>query len=498
MRLDKLIEKTDVISVFGKTDIEVTSLVYDTRSEIGEGSLFVAIKGFVFDGHEYIADAIKKGASAVLVNEDFVPTEEQKALLPAVTVITVHDTRRALATVSAAYFSYPAEKMIVIGITGTKGKTTTANMIKSILEASGAKVGMIGTLGAFIGKEKYPTKNTTPESYELHRLFAEMVAAGCTYVVMEVSSQALRLHRTAGIMYDYAAYLNLSPDHISEGEHSSMEDYASAKKLLFSQCKTAIVNADDPMWQYMTEHAPRTVTTSRESDADYMAVGIKNLWTSDILGTGFTLEGALTGGMRGDIAINLPGSFNVENALIAVATAELIGLDKRDVERGLASVYVKGRTQLLKTPDGYATFIIDYAHNALSMESLLSMLKVYDPERLICLFGGGGNKPKQRRYDMGEIAGKYADLTVLTMDNPRFEKVEDINNDIIVGLNVHGGEYITIIDRTEAIEYLLDNTKNGDIVALIGKGHEEYQEIEGKKYYFSEEKVVDEYLKIPR
>lgn len=495
MKLNYLLAKTKAVCIMGQTDIEISSLIYDTRAEIKKGSLFVAIKGFVFDAHSYIPEAIRKGASAVIVNEDFTPTAEQNALLDTVTVITVTDTRHALATVSAAYFGYPAEKMTLIGITGTKGKTTTANMIKSVLEKSGAKVGMIGTLGAFIGQEKYPTKNTTPESYELHRLFSEMVSKGCTYAVMEVSSQALLLHRTAGIAFDHAVYLNLSPDHISASEHANIDEYAAAKKLLFSQCKTAIVNMDDPMWEYMTEHAPRVITTSRENEADFFATDIKNLWNREILGTEFMLSGRLANRMAGSFALNLPGKFNVENALIAIATAELCGINKKDAEDGLTSVFVKGRTQLLKTPKGYATFIIDYAHNALSMESLLSMLKAYEPKRLICLFGGGGNKPKQRRFDMGEIAGKYASLTVLTMDNPRFEKIEDINNDIIVGLNIHNGKYITIIDREEAIVHLMENTSEGDIVALIGKGHEEYQEIEGQKYYFSEEKVVSDYFK---
>ncbi len=495
MKLDLLLKNTECEIINGNKDTEITSVVYDTRTEIKNGAMFICIVGFTFDGHSYIEEAVKNGASAIVIEKGHLFTPEQQKALSTVAVIESPNTRIALATVSAAWFGNPAEKMTVIGITGTKGKTTTAHIVKRILEENSSKVGMIGTLGAFIGNEKSPTKNTTPESYELHRLFAEMLDKGCTHVVMEVSSQATKLHRTDGITFDYAVFLNLSPDHISAGEHADMEEYAACKKLLFSQCKAAIVNMDDEKWEYMTENAPVTYTTSREHEADFYATDIENVWESGFLGINFTVKGEKADKMSGKFSLNMPGTFNVENALVAIALSELLGLSKAAVDRGLDTVYVKGRTQLLKTLPDSATCIIDYAHNALSMESLLSMLKAYNPDRLICLFGGGGNKPKQRRYDMGEMAGKYADLTVLTTDNPRFEEVEDINRDIIVGLNVYGGKYITILDREEAIIYLLENCKKGDLVALIGKGHEEYQDIKGQKYYFSEEKCVENYVK---
>ncbi len=492
MKLSSLIENTDASLIWGDLDQEIRAVVYDSR-KVTPGSLFICMSGFAQDGHKYIVDAVAKGATALVVEAAYEFTPEQKEATKHITVVSTADSRKTLAYLSATWFGNPAKQLTIIGITGTKGKTTTAHMMKRILEESGSKVGMIGTLGAFIGEEKYPTQNTTPESYELHSLFAKMVDTGCKYVVMEVSSQALKLHRTAGILFQYAIFLNLSPDHISAGEHADFEEYKACKKLLFSQCECAVVNQDEEVWQYMTEHAPKVYTTSRESQADLMATDIHNVWERGFLGVSFQLSGSLAGEMAGQASLNMPGSFNVENALIAIAVANLLGIGKDAVTRGLATVYVKGRTQLL-TKAHFSTFVIDYAHNALSMESLLSMLKGYHPDRLICLFGGGGNKPKQRRYDMGEMAGKYADLTILTTDNPRFEEVEDINNDIIVGLNVHKGKYMTILDREEAIHYLLDNCGEKDIVALIGKGHEEYQDIKGVKYYFSEEKIVNDYL----
>ncbi len=496
MKLKKLIEKTDCSLLSGAIENDITSVVYDTRTEITKGSLFVCIKGFSFDGHSYIEEAVKKGATAIVAESSHCFTDEQKKALAGVTLLITENARKTLALISAVWFGNPAEKLTVIGITGTKGKTTTAHIIKRILEENGSKVGMIGTLGAFIGSEKYPTQNTTPESYELHRLFAEMLKNGCAYVVMEVSSQALKLDRTAGIIFDYAVFLNISPDHISDNEHKDFDEYRDCKKLLFSQCKVAVVNKDEASWQYMTEFAPKVYTTSRYTDADFMATDMQNVWEKGFLGVGFNVSGDKALNMKGKASLNMPGSFNVENALIAIALSELMGISKAAVDKGFATVYVKGRTQLLDTGDLKATVLIDYAHNALSMESLLSMLKAYNPKRLICLFGGGGNKPKQRRFDMGEMAGKYADLTVLTTDNPRFEEVEDINNDIIKGLDVNNGKYMTIIDRTEAIHYLLDKSKEGDIIAFIGKGHEEYQDIKGTKYFFSEEKTVADYISL--
>ena len=378
----------------------------------------------------------------------------------------------------------------MIGLTGTKGKTTTAHMIKKILEESGNIVGMIGTIGAYIGEEKIPTKNTTPESYELHSLFKQMLDRGCSHVVMEVSSQGLKLKRTFGIQFHYGAFLNISPDHISPNEHKDFDEYKECKKMLFSQTDCAMVNIDADYWEDITQECKKVFTISCEKEADFVATQIENLWTPGFLGVSYQTIGKLSG----EFALNMPGVYNVQNALIASAICSSIGIGVEQIAQALKKVSVKGRTQVIQEVAHFSTFLIDYAHNAISMESLLDTLKGYNPKRLICIFGGGGNKPAQRRYDMGKMAGRYADLTIITMDNPRYESMDAINADIIRGIDSENGSYIIIDDRKEAIEYMIDNTQKGDIVALIGKGHEEYQEVQGKKFFFSELQVIQNYL----
>lgn len=483
MKLKALLSKITYEKLIGDEEKEITGIAYDSR-EVVPGGLFVCIKGFRSDGHVYIDKAIEKGAAAIVVED--LPAAGVEAV-----VIQVKDSREALARISAAWFNYPASKMTLIGLTGTKGKTTTAHMIKGILEEAGYKTGMIGTMGAYIGTEKFSTKNTTPESYELHSLFAQMQNASCKYVVMEVSSQGLKHKRTAGLIFDYGAFLNLSPDHISEGEHADFEEYLYCKSLLFAQTKQAVVNIDDAHYKEVTAQAESPITVSVKGKADFYGSNIQNIWEPGLLGVTFHMSGRL----NGDITLNMPGVFNVENALIAASITHAIGVDQNTMAAALKKVLVKGRTQLVTDASHPAAFLIDYAHNALSMESLLKMLKDYRPGRLICLFGGGGNRPKQRRYDMGEIAAKYADFTVLTMDNPRFEDMDVINAHIIEGLKVNDGKYKIIPDRGEAIRYLLDTCGEGDIVALIGKGHEEYQDVQGVKHFFSEEQVVAEYFR---
>ncbi len=483
MKLNELMSQVTYELIKGNMEQEITGVVYDSR-KVEKGSLFVCLKGFLSDGHKYIGKAVEAGAAAILLEED-AGCEDMD-----VTVLKVKDTRETLAYVSAQWFGNPAEDMTIIGLTGTKGKTTTAHMIKKIFEHAGCKVGMIGTLGAYIGEEKLPTRNTTPESYELHSLFAQMKERGCSHVVMEVSSQGLKQKRTAGITFDFGVFLNLSVDHISEGEHADFEEYKECKKMLFKQTKQPVINLDNEFSQEFLAIMKQPFTVSCVKDADIKACEVKNLWEDDILGIVFETEGK----MQEKITVSMPGIFNAENALVAVAIAYLCGIEKESIKEALKHVSVKGRTQLIRETAHFATFIIDYAHNELSMESLLHMLKSYEPKRLICLFGGGGNKPKQRRYDMGKIAGKYADLTILTTDNPRFEEVENINNDIICGLDEYNGKYEIILDRKEAIEHLIDTAKKGDIVALIGKGHEDYQDIKGVKYYFCEEQIILDHL----
>ncbi len=463
-------------------DTSITAIACDSRKVI-PGALFVCIRGFQADGHEHIDEAVEAGAVAVVVER--MPDSPLGAA-----VIQVQDSRLAQAYLATAWFGNPANDMTMIGLTGTKGKTTTAHMIKKILEAAGKKTGMIGTMGAFIGDEKIPTNNTTPDSYELQQILSQMREAGCSHVVMEVSSQGLKQHRTAGITFQYGAYLNISPDHIGAAEHADFEEYLSCKKRLFAQSECAVVNLEDAHAKDILALAPHAITFSLAQESDYRVSDIQNIWEPDIFGISFKLLGKASGTIR----LNMPGRFNVENALAALCIARAEGIDMPTIQSALSQVIVKGRTQLIQDTVRHASFIIDYAHNAFSMESLLQMLKSYHPRRIICLFGGGGNKPRQRRYDMGEVAGKYADLTIITADNPRNEDLNEINKDIIEGLNVHHGEYKIILDREQAIHYLIDYCGKDDIGVLIGKGHEEYQEIHGVKYYFSEEKIISDYL----
>jgi len=505
MKLNELLANIKYEILQGDVSLEISSVVYDSR-KVKEDSLFVCMSGFSSDGHGYITRAHELGARAVIVEKDLDACNE--ALLKkanedgfgdlyvpfSMTVIKVDNTREALALISAKWFDYPAKKMTLIGLTGTKGKTTTAHMVKKIIEAGGNKTAMIGTIGAFIGEEKIETKNTTPESFELHKLFAQMVEKGCTHCVMEVSSQALKMGRVHGIDFDYAAFLNLSSDHIGPGEHPDFDDYFECKKKIFDHTENVILNID-------SEHVAKCInlakdkcenvyTISTKTDASLQAVKLEDIWEPDILGSRIETKGLLDN----DFIIPMPGRFNAENALIALAICSLCGINEEALKKGLLNTTVKGRTQVVREASHIATFIIDYAHNALSTESLLSMLKGYNPNHLICLFGGGGNKPKQRRYDMGEACAKYADLIVLTEDNPRFEEIDDINNDIIVGINVHDGKYDIIKDRKEAIEHLMDIARPGDIIALIGKGHETYQDVKGVKTYFCEEEIIKDYV----
>lgn len=484
MKLDKLLDGILFEIVKGNLDVEIKSLCYDSR-KVEEGSCFVCLTGFKTDGHEYIDSALEKGAVSIIVEKDVEIKKE------GVSVIKVMNSRVALSRLATNFFDNPADKIIVVGVTGTKGKTTTTHMCKSIMETANVKVGMIGTLGAYIGNEHIETKNTTPESYELQELFKTMVDAGCKVVFMEVSSQAVKLRRIEGINFRIGAFTNLSPDHIGDGEHADFEEYKNCKKDFFRQVETAVINVDDEHSVEMAEYPHYLRTVSVKDKAYLYASDIKNTWESELIGVSFKMHGDI----EKDITIGIPGLHNVENALIAAEITHLLGAGDEDIIKGLKNVYIKGRTQLVKEAAPRGTFIIDYAHNAISTQSVLSTLRAYNPKKLTCLFGGGGNKPVARRHDMGSAASEYADYIILTEDNPRFEEIDEINKSIIEGIKEHDCPYEVIYDRKEAIEHLLDISKPGEIVALIGKGHENYQEVKGVKRYFSEEEIIKDYMK---
>lgn len=504
MKLSQICNELEYECLKGSMDTEVRDIIYDSR-KIAKDTMFVCMVGAVTDGHKYIPDAIEKGASVIVLEK-----EEEAVQIPEhITVLKVASARRALALMSAALFDYPDRKLITIGLTGTKGKTTTTYMIKNVLEMAGKKVGLIGTIGALIGDEQMPSKNTTPESYELHRMFAAMVEAGCEYVVMEVSSQGLKLDRTAGIVFDYGVFTNLSPDHIGPAEHESFEEYLYCKSLLFRQCKVGVVNADDEHWEdILKNHTCEVRTFSAAEDAvgddsqktEFVAeekIKRVDLAASDIgfinengkLGMHFTVSGC----MNCDAKVHIPGRFSVYNSMVTMLVCHLAGIADEAILEGLDKVQVKGRVEMLPVSKEYS-LIIDYAHNEVSTRSVLTTLLEYHPKRLICVYGGGGNRSKLRRYDMGEVTGEMADLCVLTCDNPRDEEICDINEDIKVGLARSNGKYIEIDDRKEAIAYCIVNAKPGDMIVLLGKGHEDYQEIKGVKYHFDEREAVAEIL----
>lgn len=485
-KLTDLLEHVEYQCLQGTTDKEITSVVYDSR-KAEPGSLFLCIKGAVSDGHSYAASVAEKDA-AVLVVQDEVDVPKD------VTVIRVKDSRYAMACIAAAWFDYPAAKLKTIGITGTKGKTTTTYLVKSILENAGHKTGLIGTIETVIGDTRIPSANTTPESYLVQEYFAKMAEAGCDSVVMEVSSQGLMLHRTAGFTFDIGIFTNIEPDHIGPNEHKDFEDYMHCKSLLFQQCKVGIFNGDDPhLAQILEGHTCQVETFGFSEKADLRAENTRLVTGKGTLGIAYDLKGLLDF----PVEIDLPGKFSVYNSLTAIAVCRHFGVSKENIQKALKNAKVKGRIEMVKVSDAF-TLMIDYAHNAMSLESLLVTLKEYRPNRLVCLFGCGGNRSKLRRYEMGEVSGKLADLTIITSDNPRDEDPQEIINDIKVGIGKTTGEYVEIIDRKEAIAYAIHHGQPGDIVVLAGKGHEDYQEIKGKKYPMDERVLIQEILEEDR
>ncbi len=489
MRIQDWLEGLEYTLQQGSLEAEVNELVYDSR-KASAGAVFLCMKGTRTDSHSFIPQVLGAGVK-VLVAEHEVEAPED------VTVLVVKSGREALAKLSAARFGYPARKMTMIGVTGTKGKTTTTHMIKTILEAAGKKTGMIGTNGVFIGEERYPTVNTTPESYDLHRYFEQMIQEGCQCCVMEVSSQAMKMYRVAGILFDYAIFTNISPDHIGPDEHADFEEYLYYKTRLFHQSRRALVNLDDEHFEEIIKDIPCQWTgyglmeegnQAKLKDVNgYLAEHIRYVSEPDFVGIEFDIRGEREIPVR----VSIPGKFNVYNGLAAAIVALWAGVEESRLQHALEQVKINGRMEIVYTSEKCCV-IVDYAHNAVSMESLLETLREYHPRRLVVVFGCGGNRSKDRRYSMGEIGGRMADLSIITADNSRFEKVEDIIADIRGSIEKTGGKYIEIPDRREAIAYSITHAEQGDMIAIIGKGHEDYQEIEGVRYPFLDRAVVEE------
>lgn len=483
MTLGQLLEGMAYECLKGSLDTEIRRIVYDSRKNC-EGAAFVCVSGTKVDAHTFVPQVMDKKAAAVIVEKP-VETEDEAA------VILVPNARVALAELSAAWFGHPTRRMTAIGLTGTKGKTTSTYMLKSILEAAGKKVGVVGTNGAVINGRHYVTNNTTPESYELQQYFYQMAEAGCEYMIMEVSSQGIMMNRVAGMTFDIGIFTNLSPDHIGPNEHASFEEYRSYKGKLFTMCRRGIVNRDDPNWEAVVEgHTCELLTFGRAAASDYRAEQIVPLKRGSFMGISFRLEG------RADfpVEVNIPGLFNVYNALGVVSAALELGISKEAIQKALAEIRVDGRMELVYASDRFSV-IVDYAHNGVSTRSLLETLREYRPGRLVVVFGCGGNRDPHRRYEMGEAAGEMADLSIVTADNSRWEKVEDIMKDIHIGLDKTGGASFDIPDRREAIRYSIAHAKPGDVIAVIGKGHEDYQEAEGVKTHFMDREVAEEMIK---
>ncbi len=479
MKLGALLKDVAVLEATADLNTEITDVVYDTRKKMGEGSLFVAIAGFSFDGNSYIPKALEAGAAAVVTAKK--PTED-------IPYILVESDRMALAVIGANYYGRPSESMTMIGITGTNGKTSSTLLLKHILEVTrGAKVGLVGTMSNLIGDEEIPTERTTPESFELQALFARMRDAGCQYVVMEVSSHALSLHRVGGVHYDVAAFTNLTEDHLDF--HKTMEGYCDAKAMLFGRCGKAVVNGDDPWYARICREAKcPVVKTSVQGQGDLRAENVEML--SD--GIRFT---AAAGEERAEVRLGIPGKFTVYNALTVLGIALQLGIPLREASEALGSARgVKGRVEVVPTPGMPFTVLIDYAHTPDGLENVLSSVRGFCKGRLIAVFGCGGDRDPIKRPIMGKIGAELADIPVITSDNPRTEDPNAIIADILRGIDQEKNPCIVIENRRKAIQQAMDIGKKHDIIVLAGKGHETYQEINGVKYPMDERQIVAEHL----
>lgn len=474
-------------------NLEILGVDYNS-AEVKEGHLFTAVKGVKTDGHKYIEAAVKSGAAAV-VCEDLTAYEKYSKEFPRVAFFCVKNARRALAMVSKCFYNNACDKLKIIGITGTKGKTSTSFMLSAILKAHGVRVGIIGTNGAYFEDYYEELGHSTPESRELHRLFSLMLSMGATHIVMEVSSQALLMDRVYGIKYDTAVFTNITPDHIGEGEHTDFENYLYCKGLLFSMCEKAIVNLDSDRAQYILDicrdrKIPVTTFACDDKSADFTADNIK-FFIDKRMSTSFDVTDK--NGNKEEIDVGVPGKFSVFNAMCALSAARTFGIDYDTIKSALKDVKVVGRIEPVPNKYCKAPVIIDYAHNEVSMESLFEAIRAYNPRKIICVFGCGGNRSKLRRYEMGETSGKNADLSVITTDNSRFEELDDIIADILIGMKKTDGKYVIIKDRTEAIHYAMSKAEEKDVVLLVGKGQETYLDIKGVKTHYDEREAVAKY-----
>lgn len=465
-------------------DIDISDIVYDSR-KASEGKLFVALTGAFTDGHDYAESAYLKGARVFV-------TEHELPLPGDAIVIVTKNSRAALGIMSAEFFGHPEKELDIIGVTGTKGKTTVTHMLRHCLDECGVKSGVIGTVGAYYGDKFVPTVNTTPESYEIMRLLRLMAEDGCKTACMEVSSIGLKAHRTDGIEFAAAVFTNLSPDHIGGAEHDSFEEYAYWKKQLFKQCKKAYLCADDPFSDEIIKelHCPYE-TFAVNTDADLTADNIKPIGGDNFFGVSFDIE---EDGKTLPAKTAMPGVFSVENALAATAVCRGFGIDLEKAVGALSTAVVRGRNECVHVPAEY-NVVIDYAHNGQSFNSVIDTFSVYPHNKIITVFGSVGDRAQLRRREMGEISGKKADLSIITSDDPGYEDPMKIAEEIAEAVEKAGGKYIIEADREKAVFKALGLAEKGDIILILGKGHETAQKIKGEKVHYSDRETVEKYFR---
>jgi len=480
MQLSQLIEGLETKQISGEIDIMISDVAYDSR-KVKKNSLFVCIDGTTADGHLFISQAFENGAVAFL-------TSREVEIPKGTTEIRIENTRKGLAFVVDKFFNHPTGSLPLVGVTGTKGKTTTTFMIKQIMETAEKKVGLIGTISNMIGDEILYTERTTPEAYDLQALFSDMLDKKTDIAVMEVSSQGVMLDRVTYCDFEVGVFTNIESDHIGPNEHKDFEDYFSNKLAFLGMCKRTLINADMHYFDRVCAASPKGyLTYGIEQKADISA--------KNIIAKPDSIEFDVVSPWWSDrVILSVPGLFNVSNALAAIGVCALMNIGKEEIIKGLSTFKVKGRTEIVFSNDKF-TVMIDYAHNAMALKSLLEAVRSYAKGRVVSLFGCGGNRDRARRFEMGEVSGEFADFTIITSDNPRNEEPEAIISDIETGMKKTKGDYLKITNRPEAMKYAIEHAKQDDIIIFAGKGHETYQIFKDKTIHFDEREIVADILK---